>query len=153
MDNRMTINRKQKWERKQLYGRFKRLINNISHQKTRFWLRKGNFNKETEFPRITAQNNAVRTNHISERINKTQQDSKCRLCGDSDETINNIISECSKLAQKEYKTIFDWVCKVIHWEMCRKFKFDHGQNKWYMHNPAPVLQNNTHKILDNLTYT
>ena len=34
MNNRMTITRKQKWEGKQLYGRFKRLINNISHGKT-----------------------------------------------------------------------------------------------------------------------
>ena len=34
MDNRMTITRKQKWEEKQLYGRIKRLINNISHDKT-----------------------------------------------------------------------------------------------------------------------
>ena len=34
MDNTMTITRKQKWEGKQLYGRFKRLINNISHDKT-----------------------------------------------------------------------------------------------------------------------
>ena len=33
MNNRMTITRKQKWEGKQLYGRFKRLINNISHEK------------------------------------------------------------------------------------------------------------------------
>ena len=36
--------------------------------------------------------------------------------------------------------------KVIHWEMCKKFKFDHA-NKWYMHNPAPVLENDTHKLL------
>ncbi len=34
MTNRMTITRKQKWEGKQLYGHFKRLINNISHEKT-----------------------------------------------------------------------------------------------------------------------
>ena len=34
MDNRMTITRKQKWEGKQLCGCFKRLINNISHDKT-----------------------------------------------------------------------------------------------------------------------
>ena len=32
IDNRMTITRKQKWDGKQLYGRFKRLINNISHK-------------------------------------------------------------------------------------------------------------------------
>ena len=34
MDDRMTITRKQKWEEKQLYVRFKRIINNISHEKT-----------------------------------------------------------------------------------------------------------------------
>ena len=39
MDNRIIITRKQKWEAKQLYGRFKRLINNISHDKTWIWLR------------------------------------------------------------------------------------------------------------------
>ena len=30
--------------------------------------------------------------------------------------------------------------------MCRKFKFDHT-NKWHINNPAPVLENNTHKLL------
>ena len=35
------------------------------------------------------------------------------------------MSECSKIAQWEYKARHDWVGKVIHWEMCRKFKFDH----------------------------
>ena len=47
---------------------------------------------------------------------KMQQNSKCRLFDDTDETINHIISECSKLAQKEYKTRHDWVGKVIHYE-------------------------------------
>ena len=64
----------------------------------------------------------------------------------TDETINHIISECSKLAQKEYMTRYDWVGKVIHWEMGKKFKFDHN-NKWYMLNPEPALENNTHKFL------
>ena len=72
---------------------------------------------------------------------QTQQKSKCTLCGDRDETINHIISKCNKLAQ-EYKTRHDWVGKVIHWEMCKKFKFDH-MNKQYMHNPAAVLENDT----------
>ncbi len=107
MDNRMTITRKQKWEGKQLYGYFKRLINNISYDKTWTWLRKENFKRET---------------------------------------INHIISKCCKFSQKEYNTRHDWVGKAIHWEMSKKFKFDHT-NKWYMHNPAPVLENNTHKLL------
>ena len=80
------------------------------------------------------------------RMDKTQRNSKCRLWGDWDETINPIISESSKLAQKEYKTIHDFVVNVIHWEMCKKFKFDHT-NKWYMNNPAAVLENDTHKLL------
>ena len=64
--------RKQKWEKKQLYGRFKRLINNISHQKTMTWLGKGNLKRETESLLIAAQENAIRTNHIKARIDKTQ---------------------------------------------------------------------------------
>ena len=94
----MTITRKQKWEEKQLTGHFNRLINDISHEKTWTWLRKGNFKRETESLLIAPQNNAIRTNQIKARIDKTQQNSKCRLRGDRDETINHIISECSKLA-------------------------------------------------------
>ena len=60
------------------------------------------------------------------------------VCGNRDETINHKISEYSKLAQREYKVRHDWVGKGIHWEICKKFKFDHT-NKLYMYNPAPVL--------------
>ena len=59
INNRMTITRKQKWEGKQLYGQFKRLINNISHNKTWTWLRKGNFKRETE----SLPNSSTRQNH------------------------------------------------------------------------------------------
>ena len=79
MDNRMTITWKQKWEEKKLYERFKRLINNISHEKIWTWLRKGNFKSETESLPIAAENNTKRTNHIEARIDKTQQNGKCRL--------------------------------------------------------------------------
>ena len=142
----MTTTRKQKLEEKQLYGCFKRLINNISPQKTWTWLRKRNLKRETESLLIAAQNNTIRTNHIKVRIDKTQQNTKCRLCGDRDETINHIISECSKLAQKEYKARNDEVGNSIYWEMCKNFKFDHT-NKWYMHNPVPVLEKDSHKLL------
>ena len=128
---------------KQLYGRFKRLINNITHQKTWTWLRKGNHERETESLLIAAPDNAIRTNHIKARIDKTQQNSKCRLCSDRDETINHIISGCSKLAQKEYKTRHDWVGQGIH---CVGNFNSTIQTKWYMHNPAPVLENDSHKL-------
>ena len=82
MDSWITITREQKWEEKQLYGRFKQLTNNISLEKTWTWLRKGNLKRETESLLIAAQDNAIRTNLIKARIDKTQQNSKCRLCGE-----------------------------------------------------------------------
>ena len=79
-------------------------------------------------------------------MDKKQQNSRGRLCSERDETINRVISKCSKLALKEYKTRHDWVGKVIHLELCKKFIFDHA-NKWYMHKPESVLENDTHKLL------
>ena len=61
-----------------------------------------------------------------QKIDNMQQNRKCRLCKDRDEIVNHIISECSKLAQKEYKTRHDWVGNVIHGELCKRLKFNHA---------------------------
>ena len=103
-----------------------------------------NIKRERESLLIAAQKNPIWTNGIQAIIHKKQQNSKSRLCSDKDEMINHI-SECSKLAQKEYKTKRDWVGKLIHWDMCKKLRFD-STNKRYMHNPASVLENDTHKL-------
>ena len=108
-------------------------------------VRKGNIKRETESLLIAAQFNAVRTNHIEARIDKTQQNYRYILCGDRDETINHIINESSKFAQKEYNTRLGWVGRVIHWELCKKLTFDHI-DKWYIYNPESVLENETHKL-------
>ena len=79
------------------------------------------------------------------KMNKTQQNGKCRWCGERDETINNTISRYSKLEQKDGH---DWMGKVIHWELCKKFKLDQT-NEWYMHKPESVQENETHKLLWN----
>ena len=104
----------------------------------------------------TRRNNNNNNNNNNWRLKETRchSDSSEKPSANADVKSSNewiiiiiiIISECSKLAQKEYKTRHNWVGKVIHWEMCKKFKFDHT-NKWYMHNPAPVLENDTHKLL------
>ena len=99
--------------RKKLYGRFKRLMNNISFDKTWTWVKKENLREKQNLSKWQRKT-TLRSNHIKARIDKTQQNSKCRLYCDRDKTMNHIISECSKLAQKEYKTRHDWVGKVIH---------------------------------------
>ena len=45
---------------------------------------------------------------------------------DKDERVNRVISGCCKLAQKECKTKHEWVGKVIHWELCKRLKYDHA---------------------------
>ena len=54
-------------------------------------------------------------------------------------TINDIISECSKLTRKDYKTKHDCVGKLIHWEVCKKLRFDHT-TKLYTHKPESDLE-------------
>ena len=78
-------------------------------KKTWTWPRKGNLKRETESLRIAAQNNTIQTNYIKTKIDKTQQNSKCRFCGDRNETINHI-SECIKLAQKSIRIVQEiWI--------------------------------------------
>ena len=65
-----------------------------------------------------------RNNYDKVRIDKTQQNTKSSLCYDREETINHLIIERSKLGQRECKTRYDKVGKMIHWEFCQKLKFD-----------------------------
>ena len=49
------------------------------------------------------------------------------------------------MMQKEYKTRYDWLEKVIHWELWKKLKFK-CTIKLYLHNPESVLEDETHNI-------
>ena len=50
-----------------------------------------------------------------------------------------MVNKRCKLAQKKYKTSFNWVGKGIHWELCKRLKFDYT-NKWYLRKPKSVLE-------------
>ena len=62
------------------------------------------------------------------------------------ESIDHIVSGCSKLAQKEYKRRHDNLEKIVHWKLARKCSFEAG-DKWYEHEPESVLENEDYKIL------
>ena len=123
---------KTKMGRKQLYGHLKRQTSEISREKTWTWQMKGNVKRETESLPIE------KMHYVKARIDQTQQ----KTDSERSEMINHIISEGRKLTQKEYKTRHDLAWKVILWELCKKFKFDHT-SKWYMHNPESFLENET----------
>ena len=51
---------------------------------------------------------------IKATIHNTQENRKCSLFGNREESVSHIIGECSKQAQKEYKNRHDWVGKEIN---------------------------------------
>ena len=53
---------------------------------------------------MAAQEQTIRTNAIKTKIDKTQSESKCRICGKLDETVRHIVCKCPMLAQREYKS-------------------------------------------------
>ena len=68
------------------------------------------------------------------------------MCRKVDESIDHIVSGCSKFAQKEYKRRQDNLGKIVHWKLNRKFNFEAG-DKWYEHELESVLENEDNKIL------
>ena len=70
----------------------------------------------------------------------------CRLCGEKGETINHIISECNKPAQKEYKRRHDNIARLVHWKLCCKYDIDRSE-KWYERQPERVVESESFKIL------
>lgn len=97
--------RKEKCKEKQLHGN-KDEKKNETHENTWTWLRKIDLNRKTQSLITVAQDDAIRTNYIIAKINKTQLYSKYRLYGWRNETINHI-SECTK-RPKEYQKRHDY---------------------------------------------
>ena len=67
------------------------------------------------------------------------------MCRKVNESIDHIVTVCSKLAQKEYKRRHDNLGKIVHWKHARKCNFE-GGDKWYEHEPGSVLENEDYKI-------
>ena len=138
--------RKANWKEKVMHGQFLRQTEDVTNRGQWLWQQEGSLKRETETLIRAAQEQAVRTNFEKAKIDKTQEDSTCRMCGKADESINHLLSECSKMAQKEYKRRHDWIGRKIHWEVCRKYGLD-TKDRWYEHEPQSVCENEEYKIL------
>ena len=140
------MEREESWKEKALHGQFLRQTDDVAGDSRWLWLKQGSLKRETESLILAAQEQAISTNAIKAYIDKSQEQSKCRMCGERDETVNHLVSECSKLAQREYKRRHDWVGRRVHWEVCRMYGIE-VKGKWYEHDAAPVAENDRCKIL------
>ena len=138
----MKSTRKQDLRDKALHGQFFRKTEDLADENSWLWLRNGALKRETEALIMACQEQAIRTNVVKARIDKSQLNSKCRMCGQAEETINHILNECSKLAQSEYKRRHDWIGRRIHWEVSRKYNVRVSE-KWYEH----LAENEQVKVL------
>ena len=139
--------RRQRWSSKPLHGRYiKNIEGKIDDAATWAWLKHGELKKETEGLIIAAQDQSLRTNAIKCKIDNTSDNSKCRLCGDREETVDHLVSSCSKIAQTDYKERHNKVAQMLHWNLCQKYGIP-SANNWWEHKADKVLQNDQVKIL------
>ena len=64
--------------------------------------------KTTEPLIMITQEQVIRTNNTNAKIDKTEENSQCRMCGKAEESVNHVLSEWRNLAQKKYKIRHDW---------------------------------------------
>ena len=67
------------------------------------WLKKADLKSSTEALIRAAQEQALRTNYANFNVDKSVESPLCIMCHERGEGVTHVISECSKLAQKEYK--------------------------------------------------
>jgi len=80
--------RKIKWKEKILLGQFLRNSEELADKNQWLWLTDGTLKRETESLIMAAQVQALRTSLVKTKIDMSQEDSRCRMCGKTDESIN-----------------------------------------------------------------
>ena len=75
-------------------------------------------------------------------VDETIESPLCQMGNEKGESVSNLVSGCSKRAQREYERRHDNVARIIHWELCtgRLYELDRA-DKWLEHQPSIVLKN------------
>ena len=143
----MLSDRIREWRSKPLPGQYLRQTDDITRKEDTFkWLMEGTLKKETEGLIVAAQDQALRTNSIKVKIDKQAGSPMCRLCGAKEETVDHLVSSCSKIAQTDYKSRHDKVAANLHWSLCKQFGFQRAE-KWWQHRAEKALENEDFKLL------
>ena len=110
------------------------------------WLVQSDLKVQIEATICVAQKQALRTNYAKCKIDKTSEDSLCRICGKWGETVQHILCKCKKLAQRDNKRRHDSVAKSVHWKLCEKHNFERKEKR-YKHCPEGVVEDDDVKLI------
>ena len=97
---------------------------------------------------MAAQDQAIGTNYLKNKILKEETESKCRLCKQHEETINHLTSGCPIFAKNEYLMRHDKVCTHLRYSICKAFGIE-TKDKWYTQMPKPVYEEGDVTVLWN----
>ena len=134
-----------KWTGKVMHGQFVRQTEEVRGEESWMWMTRGTLKRETESLLAAAQDQAIRTNYRRAKIEKDGTSPLCRMCKQTNETVSHIVSECSKLAQTEYKGRHDKLATAVHWCLARKYGFS-VSDQWYHHRAEATVENEKVKL-------
>ena len=138
---------KNKLHEKRMYGQFVReMPEEIDKDLSWKWLVQSDLKVQAEAMICAVQEQVLRTNYTNNKIDKTSENPLCRMCGERGETVQHIICECKKLAQREYKRRHDTVAKLVHWKLCEKHNLERKE-KWYKHCPEGAVEDCDVKLI------
>ena len=109
-------------------------------------LKSGGLKSETEVFSIAAQDQVTKTNYYRRNILNDCTDPMCRICGQYQETIDNIVAGCPELAKTEYLHRHDKTASYLHWNTCKELNIN-VEETWYEHEPQKVTERDNITIL------
>ena len=84
-----------------MYGQFIReMPEEIDKDLSWKWLVESDLKVQTEAAICASQEQALRVNYTKNKIGKTLENPLCRMCCERGETVQHILCECKKLAQR-----------------------------------------------------
>ena len=122
----------------------------VNKERTWEWMRNSSLKGETEALIVMAQEYALKTTVVKCNIDKTENNPLCIICGEKNETDTHLVCACKVLAQKEYKRRHENIARIVHWELCGRYNLGRV-DKWCGHHPNGVLENESVKILWDMT--
>ena len=126
-----------------MYGQFVReMPDDIDKELSWKWVVQSDLKVQTEATLFAAQEQALTTNYVKHK----SESSLCRLCNEKCETVQHLICECKKLAQRDYKRRHDNIAKLVHWKLCEKYSLK-KEEKWYEHVPEGSEENEKVKLI------
>lgn len=63
-----------------------------------------------------------------------------RMCREKAETVNHLVSECSKLAQRDYRGRHDSVVRYVHLQLCGRRGLEKA-DRWYNQQLEAIIEN------------